>query len=206
MSINRKMAQQSKLAKKTTPSKAKKTASKKAAPAPPAPVEQKAPATPAPVSNEVVEPVVTIESTLSTVLSEFSVSLQTLTMALNKLKSDFKLIEKQVLKEARAMDKVNAKRNRNKGARAPSGFVKPAKITTELADFLGVAHGTEMARTDVTREITKYVRSHKLQDKDNGRKINPDAKLRKLLKVSEKEEVTYFNLQKFMSQHFLKST
>ena len=206
MSINRKMAQQSKLAKKTTPSKAKKTASKKAAPAPPAPVEQKPPATPAPVSNEVVEPVVTIESTLSTVLSEFSVSLQTLTMALNKLKSDFKLIEKQVLKEARAMDKVNAKRNRNKGARAPSGFVKPAKITTELADFLGVAHGTEMARTDVTREITKYVRSHKLQDKDNGRKINPDAKLRKLLKVSEKEEVTYFNLQKFMSQHFLKSS
>ena len=206
MSINRKMAQQSKLAKKTTPSKAKKSASKKAAPAPPAPVEQKAPATPAPVANEVVEPVVTIESTLSTVLSEFSVSLQTLTMALNKLKSDFKLIEKQVLKEARAMDKVNAKRNRNKGARAPSGFVKPAKITTELADFLGVAHGTEMARTDVTREITKYVRSHKLQDKDNGRKINPDAKLRKLLKVSEKEEVTYFNLQKFMSQHFLKST
>lgn len=205
MSINRKMAQQSKLAKKTTASKAKKTASKKAAPAPAAPVEQKAPATPAPVANEVVEPVVTIESTLSTVLSEFSVSLQTLTMALNKLKSDFKLIEKQVLKEARAMDKVNAKRNRNKGARAPSGFVKPAKITTELADFLGVAHGTEMARTDVTREITKYVRSHKLQDKDNGRKINPDAKLRKLLKVSEKEEVTYFNLQKFMSQHFLKS-
>ena len=191
------MAPSQKVVKKST------KAVKKAAPAPKK-VEETKPAEPV-TKNTVVEDVVTIESTLSSSLSSFAESIQSLTQQLNKLKADFKVIEKQVLKEARAMDKVNAKRNKNKGSRAPSGFVKPAKITTELADFLGVAHGTEMARTDVTREITKYVRTHKLQDKDNGRKIIPDAKLRSLLKVKKDDEVTYFNLQKFMSQHFLKA-
>ena len=194
------MATSQKVAKKSTKA-APASKAKKAAPAKKVEAEPK----PAPVENTVVEEVTTIEGTLSASLTSFAESIQALTQQLAKLKADYKVIEKQVLKEARAMDKVNAKRNKNKGSRAPSGFVKPAKITTELADFLGVPHGTEMARTDVTREITKYVRTHKLQDKDNGRKINPDAKLCKLLKVSKTEEVTYFNLQKFMSQHFLKA-
>jgi upstream activation factor subunit UAF30 len=62
-----------------------------------------------------------------------------------------------------------------------------------------------MARTDVTKEMTGYIRLHKLQDKDNGRKILPDANMKKLLKVSDSEELTYFNLQKFMSPHFEKA-
>tara|TARA_B100000123_G_C25733744_1_gene430500 strand:+ start:1883 stop:2467 length:585 start_codon:yes stop_codon:yes gene_type:complete len=194
------MATSQKVAKKSTKA-APASKAKKAVPAKKVEAEPK----PAPVENTVVEEVTTIEGTLSASLTSFAESIQALTQQLAKLKADYKVIEKQVLKEARAMDKVNAKRNKNKGSRAPSGFVKPAKITTELADFLGVPHGTEMARTDVTREITKYVRTHKLQDKDNGRKINPDTKLCKLLKVSKTEEVTYFNLQKFMSQHFLKA-
>jgi chromatin remodeling complex protein RSC6 len=186
----------------TTPAKAKKAPVKKAPEPAPTPVAEPVEA---PATNTVVQEVASIESTLSASLTSFASTIQALTQQLAKLKADFKVIEKQVIREARSMDKINAKRNKNKGSRAPSGFVKPAKITTELADFLGVAHGTEMARTDVTREITKYVRTHNLQDKENGRKINPDAKLRKLLKAGEKEEVTYFNLQKFMSQHFLKA-
>ena len=62
-----------------------------------------------------------------------------------------------------------------------------------------------MARTEVTREINAYIREHKLQDKDNGRKINPDAKLLKLLKLKKGDELTYFNLQKYMSPHFAKA-
>ena len=62
-----------------------------------------------------------------------------------------------------------------------------------------------MARTEVTREINKYIREHKLQDKENGRKINPDKHLKKLLKIQNKEELTYFNLQKYMSPHFHKA-
>ena len=62
-----------------------------------------------------------------------------------------------------------------------------------------------MARTDVTREINTYIRAHKLQDKDNGRKIIPDTKLAALLKLNKTDELTYFNLQKYMSPHFAKA-
>ena len=65
--------------------------------------------------------------------------------------------------------------------------------------------GTEMARTEVTREINKYIRANSLQDAQNGRKINPDDKLAKLLNLKKSDELTYFNLQRYMSPHFPKS-
>ena len=91
------------------------------------------------------------------------------------------------------------------GNRAPSGFVKPTLISNELAVFLNKERGTEMARTAVTREINAYIRAHSLQDPKNGRRILPDTKLRKLLKVGKSDELTYFNLQRYMSPHFAKS-
>lgn len=187
-----------------------KKTSKASAPAKPSKkTATKAPATPEPVVQNVEvapeESVVTIESSMSELLTSFTDSIQALTLSLNKLKTDFKVLEKQVLREARSMDKVNAKRNRNKGSRAPSGFVKPAGISKELAKFLGVSEDTKMARTDVTKEITKYVKDHKLQDATNGRKIVPDAKLKALLGTKASDEVTYFNLQKYMKPHFVKA-
>jgi chromatin remodeling complex protein RSC6 len=61
-----------------------------------------------------------------------------------------------------------------------------------------------MARTDVTREINKYIRANNLQDKENGRKIIPDKLLKTLLKLEDSVELTYFNLQKYMGPHFPK--
>ena len=88
--------------------------------------------------------------------------------------------------------------------RVPLGFVKPPKISNELAEFLGKPVGTEMFRTDVSRLINYYIRDNKLQDQQNGRIINPDSKLRALLKIGENDELTYFNIQKYMSPHFIK--
>ena len=199
---SKKSAKASTSTKKSAPKKAAPKAA--AAPATPTPAP-----TPAPVveTNEVqqAEPVQTIESSMTEVLTTFSDTIQTLTAALNKVKADYKVLEKAVLKEAKVMDKANAKRNKNKGTRAPSGFVKPAAISAELAKFLSVPADTKMARTDVTKMITAYVKDHKLQDSTNGRKINPDAKLKALLKVTDKDEVTYFNLQKYMKPHFVKA-
>ena len=62
-----------------------------------------------------------------------------------------------------------------------------------------------MARTEVTREINTYIRAHKLQDPTNGRRILADSKLRSLLKLKKDDELTYFNLQRYMSPHFAKS-
>ena len=91
------------------------------------------------------------------------------------------------------------------GNRAPP-TCKPTKISLELSNFLGKPKGSEMARTEVTRDINKYIRSHDLQDKNNRRKINPDSALRELFKLKKTDELTYFNLQRYMSPHFAKAT
>lgn len=191
-----------------TATKSSKKSSKSSAPAPasvPAPAPVSAPVPEVQNVEVAKEESVTIETSMSELLTSFSSSIQSLTLALNKLKTDYKTLEKQVLKEARAMDKVNAKRNKNKGSRAPSGFVKPAAISKELAKFLGKPEDTLMSRTDVTKLITAYVKEHKLQDSSNGRRINPDSKLKALLNVKGSDEVTYFNLQKYMKSHFVKT-
>jgi upstream activation factor subunit UAF30 len=128
--------------------------------------------------------------------------LQTLVSALASLRSELRGIERQVERELRAARKATEKKRRKNINRQPSGFVKPTLISNELAAFLGKTNGSEMARTEVTREINTYIRDNKLQDKDNGRRILPDAKLKKLLKLKDGDELTYFNLQRFMSPHF----
>jgi len=131
--------------------------------------------------------------------------LQTLVSALASLRSELRGIERQVERELRAARKASEKKRRKNINRQPSGFVKPTLISNELAAFLGKSNGSEMARTEVTREINAYIRDNKLQDKANGRRILPDAKLKKLLKLKDSDELTYFNLQRFMSPHFSKN-
>ena len=89
-------------------------------------------------------------------------------------------------------------------ARKPSGFAKPAPLTAELCAFLGVPDNTLMARTDVTRLITKYVKDNKLHNEADKRKIQPDGKLLKLLALKEEDKLTYFNLQSHLKPHFVK--
>ena len=125
---------------------------------------------------------------------------------ISNLKSEYRILEKKWSREIKTAQKASSKRKHKSGNRAPSGFVKPTKISDELAKFLEKPSGTEMARTEVTRDINKYIRTHNLQDKDNGRKIIPDSKLATLLKLKKSDELTYFNLQRYMSPHFAKAT
>lgn len=160
-----------------------------------------APATPAVVEEAAAEATVSVFDQFS----EFMAKLQAVSAQMSSLRTEFRSLERQVSKDLKAAAKVNQKRKRKSGNRAPSGFVKPTLISNELAAFLGKPEGTEMARTEVTREINAYIRQHSLQDKENGRKIIPDAKLKGLLKLKKGDELTYFNLQKYMSPHFAKA-
>lgn len=137
---------------------------------------------------------------------EFLAKLQQVSVLLSSLKADFRALEKRQARELKAAQKQGSRRKRKAGNRAPSGFVKPTRISDELASFLGKDKGSEMARTEVTRDINVYIRQNALQDASNGRKINPDDKLATLLKFDKsKDELTYFNLQKYMSCHFAKN-
>lgn len=158
----------------------------------------------APVVDAQVSEVADVELSVATKMTEFSAKLQQLFGFLSTVKVDFKTLEKSVNRELKAAQKASSKKRRTNGNRQPSGFVKPTRISDELAEFLGKTVGTEMARTVVSKEINSYIRANKLQDPANGRKINPDSKLSKLLKINKGDELTYFNLQKYMKHHFIK--
>ena len=146
-----------------------------------------------------------IEASIAAKSLEFSTKLNQFSSMIATLKTEYRSMEKVWARELKAAQKVNSKKKKRAGNRAPSGFVKPTRISDELASFLGKDKGSEMARTDVTREINKYIRAHNLQDAANGRKINPDQKLQTLLKLKKTDELTYFNLQRYMSPHFQKA-
>ena len=206
----------------STASSAAAPAAAAVAPAPAATKAAKAPSTPkakaaeaAPVAApapavegaEGSAPVaVEVDGAVSTALySSVLTKLQSAQAVLASIRSEVNELKRQHARELRAANKANKRRKTNAN-RAPSGFVKPTLISNELAAFLGKPEGSVLARTEVTREVNAYIRNQKLQDKDNGRKINPDAKLLKLLKLKKGEELTYFNLQKYMAAHFAKSS
>jgi chromatin remodeling complex protein RSC6 len=161
-----------------------------------APVEVAAPVVDAQVADA--------ELSVTTKMTEFGAKLQQIFGFLSTVKGDFKTLEKIVNRELKSAKKASSKKRRSNGKRAPSGFTKPTRISDELAEFLGKTVGTEMARTNVSKEINSYIVANKLQDPANGRKINPDLKLSKLLNINKGEELTYFNLQKYMKHHFIK--
>jgi chromatin remodeling complex protein RSC6 len=163
------------------------------------------------VDNEVMTLSTDAPSALGELISRVNKAQHDLTSLVSHLRTETKLLEKHVLREMKTLDKMNARKRKNQKGRAKSGFVKPTKISDDLADFLGLAHGTEIARTDVTKQITQYVRDNKLQDKSNGRRIIADAKLKKLLNYDEntvsdeKNLLSYFNLQRYITVHFAKA-
>jgi upstream activation factor subunit UAF30 len=184
---------------KTTSTKTTKTSNKSDTP-----VETKAKDVTTPTVIQEVSPDVTAVQTLGDSFTELLSQLSSLRTQLTSVTTAARALQKRADRELKAAQKSARKRQRKTGNRAPSGFVKPTKISMELATFLGKPQGTEMARTEVTREINTYIRSHKLQDPANGRRILADAKLRKLLRLGKNEELTYFNLQRYMSPHFAK--
>jgi upstream activation factor subunit UAF30 len=151
-------------------------------------------------SAEVIAP--STESIIAAQFASISSKLQQVVAFAATLRSELRALERHAVKEIRTAQKASAKKRRKVGNRAPSGFVKPTLISKELSEFLGKTDGSEMARTEVTREINAYIRNNNLQDKENGRRINPDTKLKSLLKLKKGEELTYFNLQRYMSPHF----
>ena len=88
--------------------------------------------------------------------------------------------------------------------RANNAFLKLRPISDELASFMGLSPKSQKSQTDVTKFIATYVKTHSCFDPNFKRRILPDAKLGKILRVKDGQEVTYLNLQSFLKVHFLK--
>lgn len=118
------------------------------------------------------------------------------------LQNEVRNLQKGVQKERKDLSK-RSKRRRNNKPRAPSGFAKPTYLSQTLCDFLNVPLGTMMARTEVTKRLTNYIKENNCQNPENKKIILMNDTLTGLLQPGD-EEVTFFNLQRFMKVHFHK--
>jgi chromatin remodeling complex protein RSC6 len=113
--------------------------------------------------------------------------------------ANLRLIEKL---SARVVKKADRKRSR-KTAPTSCAFTTPVRISEDLCSFLGKAKGSEVTRSEVTKSVIAYAKSHNLMDKQT---IKLDATLRKLLGASESTVVTILNLQTHLTKHYIKDT
>jgi upstream activation factor subunit UAF30 len=181
-------------------------AAKKAA-APAAPVV----AAPAPVANSVVAapvesseaPVVSVQDDVKAMLVQAAAVRETT----GALVAELKRLEKRVAKLQKEADKRRRKSKKpvegeEVKPRKPSIFELPTPLSNDLCSFLALSNGSKESRSNVTKAITTYVKLHNLKNKHT---ITPDAKLKSLLGVKEGEVLTYFNLQRYLNPHYLKT-
>ena len=122
------------------------------------------------------------------------------------MQQSMKQIEKNIKKQMKGLKKeLDKSKTKNKGNRLPSGFAKPSKVTKELCQFMNKAEGTEIARTEVTRALVSYIKENNLENAENSKFISPDDKLKLLLGLDDSQQLTYFNIQKYMNKHFVKN-
>lgn len=171
------------------------------------------------VATPVAEPVATETRSAAVILSTLQESLKALSTewsgrvrslvaeageAIKALKRDARVSKRRVRKDPSEM--TAEEKAAWEARRANNAFLKLRPITDELASFMGLSPKSQKSQTDVTKFISNYVKEHSCFDPNFKRRIIPDAKLAKLLRVKDGEEVTYLNLQTYLKVHFLKPT
>ena len=184
-------------AKKVVAKKAVKAEAAVAAPVVVAPVSA-----PAAEAAGTVAPATTLDEDLKAVMANLSTLRETAAAMVAQVKK----LEKRVHREIKDARKRKRRSKTEEGAdakpRAPSIFERPVAVTDELCKFLGKPAGTQMSRSEVTKGVNQYVKDKSLKDKHD---IKPDAALKKLLALPEGTSLTYFNLQKFLNPHYIKT-
>jgi len=128
---------------------------------------------------------------------------------LKQLKRQNALLEEQLALQKREKHKIDTNtlpilHKSVSGGGGSNSFVKPRLISDELCSFMGIPANSQKSQTDVTKFISVYVKSHSCFDPMFRRRICPDSKLAKLLRITDKDELTYLNLQSFLKIHFIK--
>lgn len=225
--VNTKMAGDKKTTKKTeTAPVVATTPAPVSAPAPaPAPKKAAAPKKVPAAKAEVTVPTVAATPSTPTVAVSSDVQLAALTEQLKTMSAEFSAKVREAVKGIQAAA-VQAKREARdskkkrkvdpatlspearaawEARRANNAFLKQKPLSDELCQFMGLATKSKRSQTEVTKFVSEYVKSHSCYDPTFKRRILPNAALSKLLRVDDKVEVTYLNLQKYLKVHFLKA-
>lgn len=130
-------------------------------------------------------------------------------MSLETIQTELTALRNEVKTLTKLIRKVKAKQDDPDGTRATeraknNGFNRKQNITEKLRAFIGLAEGETISRSEVTKAITKYITENGLKHPENGRVLIMDEKLRDLLQPGD-VQVTFLNLQKFLSPHYVKA-
>jgi chromatin remodeling complex protein RSC6 len=157
-------------------------------------------------SRPAAELLLALQETLKTLSSELSSRVRA---AVHDVQEAAKAVKRDARdsKRRRKVDPADMtpeQRTAWEARRANNAFLKMRPLTDELCSFMGLPAKSQKSQTDVTKFVAQYVKSHNCFDPNFKRRIIPDAKLGKLLRVKDGQEVTYLNLQSFLKVHFLK--
>jgi len=163
----------------------------------------------APAAVEATESSDVILASLAEKLKALSTELSTRVREATKSVADAIKATKREAREVKKKKKNPAdmtaeERKTWEARRANNAFLIQRPLTDELAAFMGLKSGEKRSQTEVTKFISGYVKQHNCFDPTFKRRILPNAALAKLLRVSDKDEVTYLNLQSFLKVHFVK--
>ena len=155
------------------------------------------------VVEPVVEPVVEAptEFDYSVEISELQGELKNVLNTIKGLVSHVSKLEKRINRDRKVVEK-KLKTKPRRASTGLNGFSKPGPVSDELRAFLSMGKDDLIARTEVTKKITTYCQENGLQKESDKRVILADKALSKLLRIPKGEDLTYFNLQKYMKVHF----
>ncbi len=122
---------------------------------------------------------------------------------LRSVNKAIKILKSDSLRVLRSKTKSNRPRT------TTSGFMKPVRISPEMASFTEWPVDKLCSRVDVTKFICKYIKENNLQNPSDKRQIAVDDKLSALLKynpLTAANPLTYFRLQQYIQPHFIKDT
>lgn len=129
-------------------------------------------------------------------------SLETLQAEIVALRAEIKVLTKLVRKMKNVQDDPDGEKAKARSAN--NGFNRKQEVTPKLHKFLGLAEGELISRSEVTKLVNKYITENGLKHPDNGRQLVLDEKLKDLLQPPADVAVTYLNLQKYLSPHYVK--
>ena len=130
---------------------------------------------------------------METIIAELQQRMSVLETKLNRQEKAFRKLKKEMVPES------------ERKPRKPSGFAKPTYLSPALCTFLKVETGSELARTEVTKRLLAYVKDNNLQNSENHRVIDCDQAMTTLLSPPVGEDVTYFNIQRLLKGHYIKT-
>ena len=121
---------------------------------------------------------------------------------LAQLTAEVKTLSKMIRKIKSKMDDPDGEKSKKRAAN--NGFNRPQTVSPELSKFLELKKDEQISRSAVTKAINKYATDNNLKHPDNGRVLILDDKLKTILKPPEGTQVTFLNLQKYLSVHYIK--